>query len=177
MVGLGILGLLVFLVLCHAFIKRQLLPLRQLRHAALRIAEGNYNESLPRTDRDDEIGELQERFRKMQQSVVAYMKKDEQLKASLQNQGQILQKTSGQAIENEKVKTAFLHYISNQMIVPGDLIDKSVTKICNDYPDISVEEMEQEMSTIKKQSSTILNLLGHIIETIQIESEKEDSHE
>lgn len=176
-VGLGILGLLVFLVLCHAFIKRQLLPLRQLRHAALRIAEGNYNESLPRTDRDDEIGELQERFRKMQQSVVAYMKKDEQLKASLQNQGQILQKTSGQAIENEKVKTAFLHYISNQMIVPGDLIDKSVTKICNDYPDISVEEMEQEMSTIKKQSSTILNLLGHIIETIQIESEKEDSHE
>ena len=33
------------------------------------------------------------------------------------------------------------------------------------------------MSTIKKQSSTILNLLGHIIETIQIESEKEDSHE
>ena len=176
-VGLGILGLLVFLVLCHAFIKRQLLPLHQLRHAALRIAEGNYNESLPRTDRDDEIGELQERFRKMQQSVVAYMKKDEQLKASLQNQGQILQKTSGQAIENEKVKTAFLHYISNQMIVPGDLIDKSVTKICNDYPDISVEEMEQEMSTIKKQSSTILNLLGHIIETIQIESEKEDSHE
>jgi hypothetical protein len=63
------------------------------------------------------------------------------------------------------------------MIVPGDLIDKSVTKICNDYPDISVEEMEQEMSTIKKQSSTILNLLGHIIETIQIESEKEDSNE
>ena len=176
-VGLGILGLLVFLVLCHAFIKRQLLPLHQLRHAALRIAEGNYNESLPRTDRDDEIGELQERFRKMQQSVVAYMKKDEQLKASLQNQGQILQKTSGQAIENEKMKTAFLHYTSNQMIVPGDLIDKSVTKICNDYPDISVEEMEQEMSTIKKQSSTILNLLGHIIETIQIESEKEDSHE
>ena len=113
----------------------------------------------------------------MQQSVVAYMKKDEQLKASLQNQGQILQKTSGQAIENEKVKTAFLHYISNQMIVPGDLIDKSVTKICNNYQDISVEEMEQEMSTIKKQSSTILNLLGHILETIQIESGKEDSHE
>ena len=176
-VGLGILGLLVFLVLCHAFIKRQLKPLHQLRQAAQRIAEGNYNESLPRTDRDDEIGELQERFRKMQQSVVAYMKKDEQLKASLQNQGQILQKTSGQAIENEKVKTAFLHYISNQMIVPGDLIDKSVTKICNNYQDISVEEMEQEMSTIKKQSSTILNLLGHILETIQIESGKEDSHE
>ena len=42
------------------------------------------------------------------------------------------------------------------MIVPGDLIDKSVTKICNNYQDISVEEMEQEMSTIKKQSSTIL---------------------
>ena len=113
----------------------------------------------------------------MQQSVVAYINKEEQLKASLQNQGQILQKTSGQAIENDKVKTAFLHYISNQMIVPGDLIDKSVTKICNNYPNISLEEIEQEMNTIKKQSSTILNLLGHIIQTIQIESGKEERHE
>ena len=148
-----------------------------LRVAAQRIAEGNYSESVPRSDRDDEIGELQERFRKMQQSVMAYINKEEQLKASLQNQGQILQKTSGQAIENEKVKTAFLHYISNQMIVPGDLIDKSVTKICNNYRDISLEEMEQEMDTLKKQSSTILNLLGHIIQTIQIEAGKEERHE
>ena len=176
-VGIGILGLLVFLLLCHVFIKRQLQPLRQLRLAAQRIADGNYSEPMPRTDRNDEIGELQERFRKMQQSVVAYINKEEQLKASLQNQGQILQKTSGQAIENDKVKTAFLHYISNQMIVPGDLIDKSVTKICNNYPDISLEEIEQEMNTIKKQSSTILNLLGHIIQTIQIESGKEARHE
>ena len=176
-VGLGILGLLVFFVLCHAFMRRQLQPLRQLRVAAQRIAEGNYSESVPRSDRDDEIGELQERFRKMQQSVMAFINKEEQLKASLQNQGQILQKTSGQAIENEKVKTAFLHYISNQMIVPGDLIDKSVTKICNNYHDISLEEMEQEMDTLKKQSSTILNLLGHIIQTIQIEAGKEERHE
>ena len=176
-VGLGILGLLVFFMLCHTFMRRQLQPLRQLRLAAQRISEGNFSEPIPRTDRDDEIGELQERFRKMQQSVVAYVNKDEQLKASLQHQGEILQKTSGQAIENEKVKTAFLHYISNQMIVPGDLIDKSVTNICNNYQTISLEEMEKEMNTIKKQSSTILNLLGHIIQTIQIESGKEDSHE
>jgi methyl-accepting chemotaxis protein/sigma-B regulation protein RsbU (phosphoserine phosphatase) len=176
-VGIGVLGLLVFFLLCHVFMKRQLQPLHQLRQAAQRIADGNYSELVPSTDRDDEIGELQERFRKMQQSVVAYVNKDEQLKTSLQHQGEILQKTSGQAIENDKVKTAFLHYISNQMIMPGDLIDKSVTKICNNYQDISLEEMEQEMGTLKKQSSTILNLLGHIIKTIQIESGKEDSHE
>ena len=176
-VGIGVLGLLVFFLLCHIFMKRQLQPLHQLRQAAQRIADGNYSELVPSTDRDDEIGELQERFRKMQQSVVAYVNKDEQLKTSLQHQGEILQKTSGQAIENDKVKTAFLHYISNQMIMPGDLIDKSVTKICNNYQDISLEEMEQEMGTLKKQSSTILNLLGHIIKTIQIESGKEDSHE
>ena len=175
-VGLGILGLLIFLLLCHTFIKRQLQPLRQLKQAAQRIAAGDYSEPMPSTDRDDEIGELQERFRKMQQSVVAFVKKQEQLKTSLQHQSDILQRTSGQTIENDKVKTAFLHYISNQMIVPGDLIDKSVTKICNNYQDISLEEMEQEMNTIKKQSSTILNLLGHIIQTIQIEG-KEERHE
>jgi len=89
----------------------------------------------------------------------------------------ILQKTSGQTLKNDKVKSAFLHYVSDQMIIPGDLIDKSITKLCNNYPNMSEKEMEEEMGIIKKQSNTILQLLGQIIQTIQIESGKEDSDE
>jgi hypothetical protein len=63
------------------------------------------------------------------------------------------------------------------MIVPGDLIDKSVTKLCNDYHMMNEKEMEHEMGIIKKQSSTILQLLGQIIKTVQIEMGKEESHE
>ena len=73
--------------------------------------------------------------------------------------------------------SAFLHYISNQMIIPGDKIDQSITKLCNDYSTMSEKEIEKEMEIVKKQSNTILQLLGQIIQTIQIESGKEGSDE
>ena len=176
-VAIAIISLIVFFVFCRIFIRAQLKPLRMLIDSANRIAQGNYNEPVPVTDREDEIGQLQFRFRKMQHSLNTHVKELEQLKASLQDSSKILQKTSGQTLKNDNVKSAFLHYISNQMIVPGDLIDKSVTKLCNDYHMMNEKEMEHEMGIIKKQSSTILQLLGQIIKTVQIEMGKEESHE
>ena len=174
---ISILALVVFFVLCHLFVRWQLKPLRMLTHSAYRVAEGNYDEQVPYTDREDEIGQLQYRFRKMQQSLESRVNHLKQLQESLKDQGDILEKTSEQSIENDRMKSAFLHYISNQMIVPGDLIDKSVVKLCNNYRNANLKDIEQEMNVIKQQSATILKLLGHIIQTIQIESGKEGSHE
>ena len=174
---IGILGLVMFFLLCNFFIHRQLRPLRMLTRSANRVAEGHYDEQVPHTEREDEIGQLQYRFRKMQQSLAAHVNELDHLQESLQSQGDILEKTSEQSLENDRMKTTFLHYLSNQMIEPGDLIDKSVAKLCNNYHKTDLKEMEQEMAVIKQQSSTILKLLGHIIEAVQIESGKEDSHE
>lgn len=80
-------------------------------------------------------------------------------------------------MKNDKVMSTFLHYISNQMIIPGDQIDQSITKLCNNYSTMSEKEIEKEMEIVKKQSNTILQLLGQIIQTIQIESGKEGSDE
>ena len=175
--AIAIISLIIFLVLCHRFVRKELEPLRLLIHSAKRITNGDYSEPLPMTEREDEIGQLQYRFRKMQESLAAHVKELEQLQTTLQDRSMILQKTSGQTLLNDKVKSAFLHYISNQMIVPGDLIDKSITNLCNNYPTMSQEEIEHEMGVIKKQSNTILQLLSQIIQTIQIESGKEDSDE
>jgi methyl-accepting chemotaxis protein/sigma-B regulation protein RsbU (phosphoserine phosphatase) len=176
-VAIAIMSLIIFFVLCRRFVRKELQPLRLLIHSANRITKGDYSEPVPATDREDEIGQLQYRFRRMQQSLAAHVKELEQLKTSLQDRSMILQKTSGQTLKNDKVKSAFLHYVSDQMIIPGDLIDKSITKLCNNYPNMSEKEMEEEMGIIKKQSNTILQLLGQIIQTIQIESGKEDSDE
>ena len=176
-VSLAILGLVIFFLLCHAFIHKQLQPLRMLTNSAKHIAEGNYNEPVPYTDREDEIGQLQYRFRKMQQSLAMHVSELKQLNESLKSRGEILEKSSEQSIENDRMRSKFLHYISNQMISPGDLIDKSVTKLCNNYHEMSIEDIEKETEIIKQQSTTILQLLGHIIQAMQIDSGKEDSHE
>ena len=176
-ISLAVFGLIIFFLLCHAFIRKQLQPLRMLTSSAQRITEGNYNEPVPYTDREDEIGQLQYRFRRMQQSLAMHVSELKQLNESLKSRGEILEKSSEQSIENDRMKSKFLHYISNQMILPGDLIDKSVNKLCNNYHEMSIEAFEKEMGIIKQQSTTILQLLGHIIQAVQIDSGKEGSHE
>ena len=78
------------------------------------------------------------------------------------------------------MKTAFLNYMTTQMIVPSDLIEHSVTKLSNNYQELSATEAEYEVEVIKKQSEIILDLLDHMIEALEIEKEedrKEVAHE
>ena len=42
---------------------------------------------------------------------------------------------------------------------------------------MSIEDIEKDTEIIKQQSTTILQLLGHIIQAMQIDSGKEGSHE
>jgi hypothetical protein len=62
------------------------------------------------------------------------------------------------------------------MITPGDIIDRSVTNLCNNYRTYTPEDIDREMNHIKEQSAVILELLEHIVKAVQIENDKEDSH-
>jgi methyl-accepting chemotaxis protein/sigma-B regulation protein RsbU (phosphoserine phosphatase) len=170
-------GLLVFYASSRFVTRRQLKPLKQLMHSAERIAEGHYDEPIPATKRQDEIGALQTHFRKMQQAMVARTEELEEMNATLHAREAELQKLSGHTQQSDKVKSAFLHYVSRQMVGPGDVIDRSVAHLSSRFRTMTMEEIENEIRQIKEQSETILTLLSEIIHVAQIEAEKEESHE
>ena len=176
-IAIAVVAVLVFFFLCHLLIRRQLMPLRQLTRSAKRLANGHYDETIPDPQREDEIGQLERNFQKMQQSLAAHISGQEQLRVMLQNRGKALQEASGYTMENDRVKSAFLHYITDQMTAPTEAIDKSVTTLCNNYQDIDIKEAEQEVKNIRQQSETVMNLLNHMIQAAQIEPGKEGDHE
>ena len=75
------------------------------------------------------------------------------------------------------MKSSFLHFVTNQMTGPSEAIDRSVTTLCNNYHDISLEEVDREINIIKTQSDTIIDLLNHMLQTAESETGKEDAHE
>ena len=168
---IAVIGLLLFFVLCRLVIRKQMQPLRMLTRSAQRIAEGNFYETIPPSEREDEVGQLQDHFQQMQQSLAAHINELDQLQATLEGHSEALQKASGQTQETDRVKSAFLHYITNQMFTPSDIIHSSVTKLSN-YHDLNREEVEQEVDTVKQQGGVILDLLSHIIQAVQIENGK-----
>lgn len=170
--AITILGILVFFVFFRLFVRHQSKPLRMLTRSAQRIAEGNYDEIVPNAQNDDEIGQLQDHFQKMQQSLAVKVEELEQLTKRLQQRNEDLRKAFSQAQGSDRMKATFLHYMTTQMAVPADKIEKSVIKLVNNFSNITPEEANHERDVIKKQSDIMLDLLEHMIEALQIEAEE-----
>ena len=66
-------GLLLILVVFFHIIARELKPLKALASQAETIAGGNFDATLPESDRIDEIGQLGQSFSNMQHSLVNYI--------------------------------------------------------------------------------------------------------
>jgi hypothetical protein len=90
----------------------------------------------------------------------------------LKIRGEELHKAYGNAQGSDRMKTTFLHYMTTQMTVPADLIERSVMKLCNNYQDITQQEADYETGVIKEQSDIVLDLLDHMVEALEIEAEE-----
>ena len=186
--AIAVIGLILFFVLCRWITHRQLLPLHMLTYSVQRIADGNYDETIPYTRREDEIGQLQDHFQQMQQSLATQISELDQLDSTLQERNEVLKKAYAKAQKADRMKTVFLHNMTNQMIAPSDAIEKSVSALCTHYHDISLKEADDEIQIIKQQSQTIIELINTMIHSAENETEdstdkqaqlekKEDAHE
>jgi plasmid maintenance system antidote protein VapI len=79
-------------------------------------------------------------------------------------------------VEGDKMKSSFLRYITNQMAEPMKSIDNSVTSICNNYQNISKEEMDQLVDNIQRQNQTMTNLLNPMAHFTKSDTGKEADH-
>lgn len=160
-IGIALAGLLVFYILCKMAIRKQLKPLAYLTESAKRIANGHYDETIPDTNRDDEVGVFQRHFLLMQKALAADLAKQEQQKLTLHERREELQKTYQQIQDDDNVKNTFLHNVTNRMIAPSESICNSVNNLCDNYQVITVEEAQKEVDNIKRKSEDIRELLSH----------------
>jgi methyl-accepting chemotaxis protein len=173
--GITLAGLLLLFVLCRTFIHYQLKPLLMLTEQAQHIARGNYNIPIPESHREDEIGRLQDNFSLMQQSLATNIGELEQLTTTLQEHGKELHKAYNEAKKADRMKTAFLHNMTNQMIEPAEAISKDVEALC----DINGEAQKDAAlltDDIQQKGNTIADLLKNLIHISEEDLRKEDAH-
>ncbi|MBR0260116.1 MAG: HAMP domain-containing protein [Prevotella sp.] len=172
--GIAIFGMLLALVLCTYITHRQLEPLHLLTESAKRITNGNYDEDIPDSRRKDEIGQLQFHVKEMQKALAARMSDLQKSTDALQERNEVLKQAYIQTQEADRVKTAFLHHMTNQMTSPADTIVKSVTELCNHYHDYTSQEATDEVDIIQSESQVITQLLDNLIEAAEGSTRKED---
>ena len=159
----AIVGLLFVFLACLIIVSRQFWPLRQLAKQTRRIADGNYDDPIPVSLRDDEVGRLQANFRQMQKSLTA---KREELKLSvetLQEKEEALEKAYEQAKEADQIKIAFLHRMSGQLMDPVNVIRDNVRVLCDNSWDIERKRTDELVDDILQNSKIITKQLNELM--------------
>ncbi len=160
---IAVVGLLLLLVLCQTFVHRQLLPLRLLSMSAQRISEGYYEEPIPDSRQQDEVGRLQKHFQQMQKSLSTHVDEMNRLTMTLRERGEELQEAYEQAQEADRMKTNFLYNMTNQMTSPVSVIFSNVKTINNHYSNLTEEVTGMLVDEIQHQGEKITSLLNQLI--------------
>lgn len=116
------LGLLVILLFCYRAISTAIAPLQLLAHQAHDIAEGHYSNRLPKTSREDTVGQLQNSFADMQASLSTYVDDIRQINAEMEQRNRELAAANEKALEADRKKTAFLQDMMHQIRTPLNII-------------------------------------------------------
>lgn len=163
-IAASVVGWLLLILLCLYVTRRQLKPLRMLSNSAQRIAEGRYDEVVPYNRHHDEVGTLQQNFRKMQMSLAEHLGKLQQLTSSLQERRKGLEEAYEQAKEDEHMKIAVLHNMSNKMITPANAINDIVETLSKIYSSMDEKEVAAYVRKIQRHSQTVTELLDQLLE-------------
>lgn len=175
---IAVVGLGLLLVLCRLFIHHQLLPLRRLGKSAQLITEGHYDEPIPQSKNQDEVGRLQNHFHTMQQSLAQHMGELQQLSDTLKERGEVLQAAYEQAQGADRMKMNFLYNMSDQMMAPVKSILESVKTIGKHGSELTDEDTNEMVDEIMRRGEKVTALLNQLIadsERLEVGSEKVNS--
>ena len=82
-----IIGLLLLLFFCHKIVHNAIAPVNHLAGQARHIASGHFDDRIPRSKRIDAVGQLQNSFGAMQESISGYINDIQRMNAELAEMG------------------------------------------------------------------------------------------
>ncbi|MDE7456038.1 MAG: histidine kinase [Prevotella sp.] len=158
--GVIVIGLFVILLLCHSVITRAIRPLNRLLRLSKLITDGQYDEVIPPTRREDVIGRLQNNFAAMQQSLNFHLGSVRYTMDRTHERNEELDKATHLAEESVRQKTTFIQNITHQIRTPLNIIMGFAQVLCDSFDTSSPDDAPQSMLS-NEEVASIANMMTH----------------
>lgn len=146
--ALTIIGLVVILWFCRRGVNQAITPLKELLDTSQKLSEGNYNLTIPKTDREDAVGTLQNSFATMQESLNKHVADIRQTAADTKKSNLELAYTTKLAKEAVRQKDIFIQNVSHQIRTPLNII-QGFAQVLHDNPGLPKEDLAEITKTMK----------------------------
>ena len=153
--GLIGIGLLVLLLICYQTVRGAVQPLKQLAKQAQLIANGNFEETLPESQRSDSVGRLTNSFILMQQSLAASVSDIRQVNAELEQRYDDLARAYQLKLEANERKTTFIRNMFHQIRTPLNIISGFTQVLSTNFNELSEEEISDITFRMKSSAKAI----------------------
>ena len=120
--ALLIIGLVLILLFSSFTVANAIRPLYNLTKKLQRIADGHYDETIPRTRHHDVVGRLQNSFATMQESLDRHISDIQQMNIEAERRNEELVRISELAKESNRQKSLFIQNVSHQIRTPLNII-------------------------------------------------------
>lgn len=171
-IALIVIGLLVILWLCRSVVNRAILPLRALNDSTKKIAEGQHVGVIPLTQRQDAVGQLQNSFATMTQSLVDHMERIRQTTQETQQSNEELVHAMEMAKEALRQKTEFIQNVSHQIRTPLNII-QGFAQVLNSGETLPEEERKTVTTTMKHNAVHLNRMVLMLFDSSDTGSEEE----
>ena len=115
-------GLLLILIICYLLTRHTIKPLHKLLAYTKNIVSGQYAEGIPRSNRKDAIGRLQNSVVVMQQSLLEHVDSIRKTGEETQKHNEELARAQMLAEEGVQKKAIFIQNVSHQMRTPLNIV-------------------------------------------------------
>lgn len=165
-VPLLVIGLLVFLLLCHRAVTVSIRPLNQLLDKTQTIASGNMEVYIPKSQRLDVIGRLQNSFATMFRYLNFHIGSVRYTTEQTKLRNEELEGATRMAKEADKQKTIFIQNVSHQIRTPLNII-MGFSQVLSDAgkEKLSDEEMKSITDMMDHNSKHLKRMLQMLFDS------------
>lgn len=163
-------GLLLLFFFCIRTVSHFIAPLNQLVSQSHDIASGNYSERMPFSDRQDLVGQLQNSFVTMQQSLDEHIGRLQQTNEESERRNRELINATKLAQEANETKQAFIRDVSHQLRTPLNIIHGFFIVLRDGYGEMPDEEKRDLMNTIQQNVGSLKRMVSMLVDASWLES-------
>lgn len=155
-------GLFLILILCHRVVKQTIRPIDTLIDTTQKMADRQYDETIPVSTQHDLISLLQNSFAQMQQSLSERMNNLRQKADEIRQQNAELDQTRLRAEDTVRKKTLFMQHMVPQMRMPLNVVMGFADVLIESSTDKSMVN-EDELNSITGMMKTNVIKMNRIV--------------
>ena len=158
-IPLIVIGLVVILLITRRIVAQAIEPLNQLLTQSQELASGNYAERIPHTKRDDAVGQLQNSFATMQESLDRHVSDIKKAADETKRSNEELVGAAQLAEDADRQKTLFIQNVTHQIRTPLNIIMGFAQVLRHSLGEIPHDEVKKIVEMMDHNTKTLSRML------------------